>query len=276
MKHCKQGECTRKSESRGLCSMHYARLRRSGGIPGAKTCSSGGCDSAAITRGMCATHYGAVFKSEKALKTCEESGCQKPVTSRNKCGHHYDHFLRSDPSREPCIEDGCDRKGVTRDRCSKHYQLRRKDGVFGGEECSWGSCGRVALIRGLCTGHNAQSSRGEDLKKLKPRLPVGDWGQRYRTVHGYVRQHRRLPDGTREARLEHRHIMEEHLGRKLKPEESVHHRNGIRHDNRLENLEYWPSKHLKGQRAQDLVRFALEILDELGNDPTVYETETLV
>jgi HNH endonuclease len=81
------------------------------------------------------------------------------------------------------------------------------------------------------------------------------WGGGYINQRGYVLVHK--PDhpslaGTmRKYVPEHRLVMEGKLGRLLSPTERVHHRNGIKTDNRPENLELWVHGHPAGQRIAE-------------------------
>ncbi|WP_162231752.1 HNH endonuclease [Leucobacter celer] len=79
------------------------------------------------------------------------------------------------------------------------------------------------------------------------------------TVGGYIELVCAV-GGERRQIKQHRWEMQKRLGRPLHPDETVHHVNGKRDDNRIENLELWSSRHPKGQRVDDKVEFAIEML----------------
>ena len=127
-----------------------------------------------------------------------------------------------------------------------------------------GNCGRrrqelknyKAWIRGMCAQCHYIAKKDGTLENVAapPRSPADQPRRRpigHRKIDscGYVNV--KTPVGVQQ---EHRLVMEEMLGRKLAPGETVHHRNGIRHDNRPENLELWFSQPA-GQRVDDLIAY---------------------
>lgn len=95
-------------------------------------------------------------------------------------------------------------------------------------------CGQTFMVkkRSVVQRFCSKRCKGQTMTIKEPTRSLND--------QGYVRLH--LPDGRRV--LEHRYLMEQHLGRPLLPTEYVHHVNEQTDDNRLGNLRVMtPAEH---------------------------------
>jgi len=205
--------------------------------------------------------------SEIDNKKCLVENCDVIVKAFNYCEKHYLRFKKTgdpektlwDKRRENkitiCTIDDCGLDVLHMGFCSGHYKRYIAHGdplysplkkqKYGLKECSVEGCDKPHNAKGFCNTHYIRFSRHGDIninnKKDK------------RTYNGYV---------IRGSRMEHRVVMEEHIGRKLLPHENVHHKNGNRADNRIENLELWSISQPSGQRIYDKIEYAVEILEQ--------------
>lgn len=170
-----------------------------------------------------------------------------------------------------CSVEGCVGLHCAKGLCNRHWQVqqRRRAGVpcrnwrevKHDVPCSVDGCGRVSHCKKLCVQHYQIARRnGDPCTYQRARNGTGSVSNK----HGY-----RIVSIAGQQFKEHRLVMERVLGRDLLHEETVHHKNGHRSDNRPENLELWSCSQPAGQRVEDKVKWAIELL-------TLYAPQKLI
>lgn len=189
--------------------------------------------------------------------------CSTHYLRVRKHGEPGEAELRRKPAR-PCIVEGCANGAVTsRDLCPTHARRKRLYGTETGTFTTHQAC----VVCGRPAMHGPRSSEHceDHYLVLLADLYIAGKITGNKSPNGYVY----LSVRKRQYAV-HRLVLERTLGRPLEPFESPHHRNGVRHDNRPENLELWTKPQPAGQRPEDLVAWVVDhyrdlVLAQLGN-----------
>lgn len=140
--------------------------------------------------------------------------------------------------RKSCSVEGCTKQSVRALLCRPHLYEAIEVGDIQWPNCSVGGCKYFSETNGMCSMHWQRQRNGTPMNK-KIKAPNGS---------GYThdRGYRVGTDLNGNRIFEHREIMAEYLGRKLLSHETVHHINGVRDDNRIENLQLRIGQHGPG------------------------------
>jgi hypothetical protein len=213
---------------------------------------------------------------------CTVPGCERVRYARQPfCEPHYRRLRRTGELdaarpvggtvRRECMAQTCTRVATERGLCHGHYLRLVRHGHLGDERelgrrkngpCTVAGCTNQATARGLCPTHRTRQRTHGDVRASVPVRRVDGTGN---LNHGYWRvpvppELRRLTRG-RTSELQHRLVMAQMLGRPLRSDESVHHRNGDRLCNEPDNLELWSRWQPSGQRVSDKLAFAIQLLE---------------